>query len=102
MIDFSEPSSGATATLSVSSQVTDVGGQASVTATANATPGTYAVTASAAGVVSSFFDLTNYSNLIQPVFSDLLSPTIHYGTASVDFTGKIADGSQVATERRSR
>ena len=49
-IDFTAPSSGASATLSAGSAVTDANGLASVTATANATAGTYAVTASAAGV----------------------------------------------------
>ncbi len=51
-IDFSDPSSGASAMLSASSGVTDASGTASVTATANATAGTYAVTASVTGVGS--------------------------------------------------
>lgn len=59
-VTFSAPASGATATLSSATAVTDNGGVASVTATANSIAGAYNVTASAAGVVASTnFALTN-------------------------------------------
>ena len=91
-IDFSAPSSGASATLSASSAVTDASGLASVTATANATAGNYAVTASATGVTSSAsFNLTNQ---IQPSFSGLTDQTVTYGS-TVTFTGTLAAGLQV-------
>ncbi len=57
-VNFGAPASGATATLSASSAVTAADGKASVTATANATAGTYAVTATLYGL-SSNFSLTN-------------------------------------------
>ena len=46
-IDFTAPSSGASASLNAGSAVTGANGQASVTATANAIAGTYTVIASA-------------------------------------------------------
>ncbi len=48
-VNYSVPGSGASATLSSGSAVTNAGGIASVTATANATVGSYSVTASVAG-----------------------------------------------------
>ena len=89
-IDFSAPSSGASATLSAGSAVTDANGLASVTATANATAGTYAVTASAADVTSASFNLTNQ---IQPSFSGLIDQTVTYGS-TLTFTGALAAGTQ--------
>ncbi len=91
-IDFSAPSSGASATLSAGSAVTDASGLATVTATANATDGAYIVTASAAGVTSSAsFNLTNR---VRPVFSGLIDQTVTYG-GSVTFTGALAAGGVV-------
>ena len=91
-IDFSDPSSGASATFSASFAVTDATGLATVTATANATDGTYAVTASASGVTSSAsFNLTNQ---IGPSFLGLTDQTVTYGSA-VTITGTLAAGSQV-------
>ena len=91
-IDFSAPSSGATAALSVNSAVTNASGLVSVDATANATAGAYAVTASAAGVQSAAsFNLTNQ---LQPHFSGLTDQTVSYGT-SVTFAGTLAAGSMV-------
>ena len=66
-VDFIAPNSGASATLSASSVVTDASGLASVTATANAIAGTYAVTASATGVTSSAS-----TRLVQPDPADFL------------------------------
>ncbi len=77
--------------LSASSAAADANGLASVTATANATAGTYGVTASAAGVTSqASFSLTNQ---IQPSFSGLNSQTVTYGS-TVMVSGTLAAGSQ--------
>jgi uncharacterized protein (TIGR03437 family) len=67
-VAFSVPVSGASATLSASSVMTDSSGVASVTATANAIPGAYAVTASVMGVaLSATFNLTNLAGPAQTV-----------------------------------
>ncbi|HEY0181064.1 MAG TPA: hypothetical protein VGC30_15720 [Dokdonella sp.] len=59
-VDFAAPADGASATLSASAATTDAGGLAQVEATANATAGSYAVVASAAGVdAPATFALTN-------------------------------------------
>ncbi len=59
-VTFTAPASGASATLSATSAVTDANGHATVTATANSTAGSYTVTAAAAGVATSAtFSLTN-------------------------------------------
>ena len=93
-IDFSAPSSGASATLGAGRAVTDTNGLASVTATANSTAGLYAVTASATGVTPpASFSLTNQ---VQPSFSGLSSQTVNYGNA-VTFTGTLAAGGQSPT-----
>ena len=90
-IDFSPPATGASATLSAGSAVTDANGLASVTATANATAGTYAVTASAAdGTLASY----NLTNQIGPIFSGLIGQTVTYG-GTMTFTGTLAAGGQV-------
>lgn len=57
-ITFSVPTSGASAVLSAVTVLTDAKGQASVTATANGTAGTYAVAASF-GTLNAVFTLTN-------------------------------------------
>ena len=99
-IDFGAPSSGAGATLSANSAVSNASGLASVTATANATAGRYVVTASATGVTSSAsFNLTNQ---IQPTFSGPTNQTVTYGS-TVTFTGTLAAGPQVPRlEKKSR
>ncbi len=74
-VSFTVPASGASATLSAATATTDANGYASVTAVANATTGSYTVTASVSGVTpSAGFALTNLggtgSNLVfiqQPV-----------------------------------
>ena len=59
-VNFAVPGSGASATLSAASAVTNGSGVASVTATANATAGSYNVTASVVGVVTpATFSLIN-------------------------------------------
>jgi hypothetical protein len=59
-VNFSAPSSGASATLSSSSAVTNSVGIASVAATANGTAGAYSVNATVSGVSNpAFFSLTN-------------------------------------------
>jgi hypothetical protein len=58
-VTFAAPASGASATLSATSVVTDGGGTASVNATANGTAGSYAVTATVSGIAPASFALTN-------------------------------------------
>jgi len=58
VITFVAPSAGASATLSAATAVI-AGGQASVTAKANATPGRFFVTAAASGAATVAFPLTN-------------------------------------------
>jgi hypothetical protein len=59
-VTFAAPASGASASLSVTTVITDRSGAASITATADATLGTYNVSAQAAGVASpTLFVLTN-------------------------------------------
>jgi hypothetical protein len=60
IVTFTAPANGATAMLSSPSAVTDVNGVASVTATANATAGSYTVTARVGGLSAAFL-LTNVS-----------------------------------------
>jgi hypothetical protein len=59
-VTFAAPSGGASAVLSSSTVVTNASGVASVTATANVTPGAYTVTASALGLSATFL-LSNAS-----------------------------------------
>jgi uncharacterized repeat protein (TIGR01451 family) len=59
-VTYAAPASGASATLSATTAVTNASGIASVTATANALPGTYSIIASVAGVANKpAFSLTN-------------------------------------------
>jgi adhesin/invasin len=59
-VTFTKPASGASATLSASTAVTDQNGQASITATANTIAGAYQVSASVSGVATpAVFSLTN-------------------------------------------
>lgn len=58
-ITYTAPSSGQSAQLSNTTNVTDAKGQAAITATANSIAGSYAVTASATGVGQATFNLTN-------------------------------------------
>ena len=59
-VAFSAPSSGASLTLSGPTAVTNAGGQASVTATVNTTPGTFGVTAIVTGTsLTASFTITN-------------------------------------------
>src|SRR5207344_3313091 len=57
---FATPATGAAATLSAATATTDTSGHASVSAVANATVGSYSVTASVAGIATpASFALTN-------------------------------------------
>ena len=59
-VTFAAPGSGASASLSATTAVTNASGIAQITATANATPGAYAVTASMTGITpAASFALTN-------------------------------------------
>jgi hypothetical protein len=73
VIGFSAPATGASASLSAKSAVI-ANGQASVTAMANATPGTYTATATAAGATSIGFNLTNQAapGAVQPDPGDVV------------------------------
>ena len=94
VVVFAAPSSGASAQLSAKDATIGSDGVASVTATANATAGSYTVTASATRVAGSLdFDLTN--NLIPLGFSGLTAQDITYGTPSVTIAGTLADGSLI-------
>jgi hypothetical protein len=97
----------ATATGSVvfregATQLADVavsGGHASFNIGTRA-PGTYTFTATYGGDLNhnpSTGTLTLVVTKATPVFSDLLSPTIIIGTASVTFTGKLAAGALIPT-----
>ncbi len=84
-LTFTAPASGAGATLSAGSATTNASGQASVTARANATGGSYTVTASAAGVATpADFALTNKSTTV-PTVTGVSSTTAAgaYGVGSV-------------------
>lgn len=60
VVTYVAPGSGASATLSAPTAITNTSGVASVAATANATAGTYAVTGGVSGlVVPAAFSLTN-------------------------------------------
>ncbi len=58
-VTFAAPSSGQSCALSATTATTDSNGNASVTCTANTTPGAYSVTASVSSTVSTSFALTN-------------------------------------------
>lgn len=58
-VNFAAPVAGASAALSAPSAVTDSTGQASITAIANGTDGTYNIITSSAGLANVTFDLTN-------------------------------------------
>ena len=59
-VDFSDPASGATATLAAPSVTTDGNGDATMTGTASGTPGAYLVTATVDGTaISTTFSVTN-------------------------------------------
>lgn len=67
-VTFSAPASGASATLSDTTVVTDVGGRATVTGVANGIAGSYQVTASVDGVgTTAVFDLTNTASGQPPI-----------------------------------
>lgn len=68
-VSYAGPATGARATLSAASAVTNVDGQAFVTATANATAGSYTVNASTSGVASTVaFSLQNVSSAPAAIF----------------------------------
>ncbi len=67
-VTFSVPPSGPSAMLTATQVMTDSNGVASVTATANAIPGAYPVTASVAGVTTpAIFSLTNLAGTAQTI-----------------------------------
>ncbi|WP_168161458.1 Ig-like domain-containing protein [Oceanicola sp. S124] len=74
-VSFAAPGSGASASLSASSGVSDAAGQVSVTATANSTAGSYTVSASSSGLSAVSFGLSNL---------DTTAPTVVLSTAAAD------------------
>ena len=89
-VTFASPGSGASAALSSGSVTTNASGQASVTATANATVGSYTVTASVAGVPGTVtFALANYGPLVLSPASITVPPR---GTVSFGATGDPTGG----------
>ncbi len=91
VLTFTAPSSGASARLSSGTSTIGSNGVASVTATANSIPGSYSVTASAAGSVSSVaFALTNNGPTATFLGQDTTTQGtwIHtYGTQGYDVIG---------------
>jgi protocatechuate 3,4-dioxygenase beta subunit len=76
-VTFAAPGSGASASLSSTTVTTNSSGVASVTATANSTAGSYAVTASVAGVVApATFGLTNTNATITATAGNNQTATI--------------------------
>jgi len=93
VVTFTCPSSGASADLSGTTATIGSNGVASVTATANTTIGSFAVTAAANGATNSVdFAL---KNLVPLTFSGLSDQSIAYGTSSLTVSGTLTDGSQV-------
>jgi predicted outer membrane repeat protein len=66
-ITFTPPASGASAAITSSPATIDAGGTASVTATANALPGSYSVTASTTGASNATFNLTNLPTILYAI-----------------------------------
>ena len=91
---FTAPANGPSANLSATTATISHNGVASVTAAANGSVGSYAVTASAGGNGTDF-DLTNTTGtLISLAFSGISDQTILYGTTGVTISGTLANGSQ--------
>ncbi|MFI5460158.1 MAG: beta strand repeat-containing protein, partial [Isosphaerales bacterium] len=94
VLTFTAPAGGPSANLSATTATIRHNGLASVTAAANASVGSYAVTASAGGNGTDF-DLKNTTGtLISLAFSGITDQTIIYGTTSVTISGALANGSQ--------
>ena len=87
-VAFAAPTSGASATLMGSPATTGADGQASVTATANTTAGSYTVTASVVGVTTSAaFNLTNTKDATTTTIN--ASPTSPSFGQAVTFTATV-------------
>ena len=96
VVTWTVPGSGASATLSSLTVTIAAGGSVSVTATANGTNGSYSITVTALGIgTPASFSMTNGSGSFTPEFSGLMDHTISYGTATVMFTGTLADGANI-------
>ncbi|MEZ4363474.1 MAG: Ig-like domain-containing protein [Kofleriaceae bacterium] len=92
-VTFTPPASGAGATLSAATAVTNASGQVSLNATANTVAGSYAVTASVVGVVTpASFALTNTAGA--PATLTLLGATTRSATVDASlgtFTAQVTD-----------
>jgi hypothetical protein len=98
-VALTPPTTGASANLSANTVVLDAVGQASVIASANATPGNYSVTASASGATPASFNLTNilFSNLIVDTANDIDNGNLADGDRSLrEVLGLIDPGGTVS------
>ncbi len=88
-VNFIAPNSGARATLSAASAVTDANGLASITATANGMSGSYKVAVSAAGATPAAITLTNAAaaGSAALIYVDVSNP--QYAYVSQPFSGPI-------------
>ena len=82
-LEFSAPSSGASATLNNTQVITGIDGTASVLATANTTTGTYKVTVSSGSLTPADFTLTNTEVAVSSITRAGSNPT---NAASINFT----------------
>ncbi len=74
-VTFSVPTSGPSAILSAITATTDVNGHAQVTGSANATAGSYTMTATVSGIATpASFDLTNIAGAVHSIVSSLGTP----------------------------
>ena len=91
-VAFTKPGSGASATLSAPTAITDNAGIAFVTATANATPGPYSVTGSIAGVTPvATFSLSNLGAPAAIAVSSGSNQTRTVGTAFAPLVAIVTD-----------
>lgn len=101
VVTFAAPASGASATLSNTTRTTGTAGTAQVNATANATPGTYQVTASLSGGTSATFNLTNVGGpaSITAVSGTPQTPTVN--TALTPIVAVVKDAAGTVLSGRS-
>jgi hypothetical protein len=99
VITFSAPQSGASATLGAATATLDVNGNAQVSASANITPGSYSVTASAGAAPSTdgVFSLTNSPAVAPTVTTNPTNDTINSGR-NASFTA-VATGNLAPTQQ---
>ena len=89
-VTFSAPAAAPTATLSNQGVATITGGQASVTAQADTTPGSYSVRAAATGAANTSFSLTNLERNQTINFGDVADQT--YGNGPLTLAATATSG----------